>query len=131
MSATERDVMHMGKKAQRPIIYSMIGFDDKDNSFAKAEVEAHEATEIADEQGLNKYFLAPTRGADYPALGTRSMIKRDDGKWERVELWQWMEATFSFVLLCEHQPAKVRRPKQGVRHVKIDHATGDVRSWME
>jgi hypothetical protein len=120
----------MGKKAQRPIIYSMIGFDDKDNSFARAEVEAQEAAEIADERGLNRYLLAPTRGTDYPALGTRSMLKLD-GKWRRVELWQWMEATFSYVPLCEHQPAKVRRPKRGIRHVRIDHATGNVTSWME
>ncbi len=122
--------MNVGKTAQRPIIYSMIGFDDKDNSFAKAEVEAHEAAEIAEERGLNRYFLAPTRGTDYPALGTISKVKRD-GEWERKELWQWLEATFSYVPLCQHQPAKVRRPKKGVRHVRIDHATGEVTAWME
>ena len=53
MGAAERDAKSMGKKAQQPIIYSMIGFDDKDNSFAKAEIEAHEAAEIAEERGLN------------------------------------------------------------------------------
>ncbi len=120
----------MGRKAQRPIIYSMIGFDDKDNSYAEAKIEAHDATERADELGLNRYFLAPTRGTDYPALGTISKVKRD-GEWEVVQLWQWLEATFSFVPLCEHQPAKIRRPKKGVRHVRIDHATGNVTSWME
>ncbi len=121
----------MGRKAQQPVIYSMIGFDDKDNSYAEAEVEAHEALARAKELGLNRYFLAPTRGTDYPAAGTISKVKRDDGGWERVELWQWMEATFSYVPLCEHQPAKIRRPKKGVRHVRIDHATGEVESRME
>lgn len=120
----------MGKKAQRPIIYSMIGFDDKDNSYAEAGIEAHKAAERADELGLNRYFLALTRGTDYPALGTISKVKRD-GEWKRVELWQWMEVTFSYVPLCEHQPAKIRRPKKGIRHVKIDYATGEASSPME
>lgn len=120
----------MSNKAQRPIIYSMIGFDDKDNSYAEAEIEAHEATERADELNLNRYFLAPARGIDYPALGTISKVKRN-GQWERKEFWQWLEATFSFVPLCEHQPARGRRPKKGLRHVTINHATGDVTSWME
>ncbi len=120
----------MGKKAQRPIIYSMIGFDDKNNSYAEAKIEAHEAAERADELGLNRYFLAPTRGSDYPALGTISKVKGDGG-WERKELWQWLEATFSYVPLCQHQPAKIHRPKRGARHVRIDYETGEVTSWME
>lgn len=122
--------MNVSTKAQRPIIYSMIGYEDKDNSYAEAKIEAHEVAERADELNLNRYFLAPTRGTDYPALGTISKVKRD-GKRERVEFWQWLEATFHYVRLCEHQPASVRRPKKGVRHVRIDHATGEVTSWIE
>lgn len=108
----------------------MIGFDDRDNSCAEDRIEAREATRRADELGLNRYFLAPTRGSDYPALGTISKVK-SDGEWGRTELWRWLEATFSYVPLCQHQPAKIRRPKKGVRHVRIDHATGEVTSWME
>jgi hypothetical protein len=78
------------------ITYVMFGYDQDWAAFAASSVTASQARGIAEAMELRGYHLAPSRAESYPNAKCSSYLANENGHFERVPMWQWLQETYHY-----------------------------------
>ena len=74
----------------------MFGYDQYWNAFAASSVTASQERGITESMELHGYHMAPSRGEAYPNAKCGSYLANEDGHFERVPMWQWLQETYHY-----------------------------------
>ena len=78
------------------ITYVMFGYDQDWAAFASSSVTATQARGIAEAMELHGYHMAPSSAEWFPNAKCWSYLANEDGHFERVAMWQWLQETYHY-----------------------------------